>query len=365
MDRADVERLAEQSLLRGLMNEPRAIAAVRGWLRPADFADTWHRAVYTSAVERHIAGQPVDPEHMADALTERLGARLADGARLAQLITATPYTPNTLAYARMVLDAGLRREVVGLGVLLQAAAVQSALDHTSVPLTTTCRLVDAGLDAAASRWADATGAPQQTNVVPLALRAAFRNGEAQEGAARYLAAHPAQDAVGERQHVIDLVAALIAHPDAIADVSSWLPITAIADPGWRLVYGTTIELAELGQPVDLVTVAWTARQHAQHGPELPSLDELRQAVDSGWYTFPAVAAGVVAADQARHLADTGAHQLHQAAANPGVQIGDLVDTGHTITDALRRTAAALPIAHEPARRLVVLPSLHRSPAVTR
>ncbi len=32
MDRADVERLAEQSLLRGLMNEPRAIAAVRGWL---------------------------------------------------------------------------------------------------------------------------------------------------------------------------------------------------------------------------------------------------------------------------------------------------------------------------------------------
>jgi replicative DNA helicase len=366
MLRSDLEQLAERSLLRGLIENPAPVGEMRGWLRPGDFADTWHRAVYTAVVERHVAGEAVDPQAMSDALTERLGPRLADRPRFAALITAMPYTPNTVAYGRMVLDAGLRRELVGLGVLLRAAAVQSAVDRTSVPLTTTCNLVDVGLDAAASRWAAATGAPQQQdNVVPLALRAAFRNGEAQEGAARYLDAHPGRDAAAERSHVVELVGALIAHPEAVAQVASWLPIAAIGDLGWRLIYGTTIELTELGEPVDLVTVAWAARQHAQHGPALPSLEELGQAVEAGWYAFPTVTARTVATDQARRLADTGAHQLQQAAANPGVLIGDLVDTGHTITAALRRTAAALPVDHDTTARVIALPAVARAQELAR
>ena len=366
MLRSDVEQLAERSLLRALMDDPTAVGEVRGWLRPGDFADTWHRALYTAVIERHVAGEPVHPQAMADALTDRLGARLADRPRFAALITATPYTPNALAYARMVLDTGLRRELVGLGVLLRAGAVQSAVDRTSVPLTTTCNLVDVGLDAAASRWAAVTGVPQQQeNVVPLVLRAAFRNGEAQEGAARYLEAHAGRDVEAERNHVVELVGALIAHPEAVGEVASWLPIAAIGDPGWRLIYGTTIELTELGEPVDLVTVAWTARQHAQHGPALPSLEELGHAVDAGWYAFPTVTARTVATDQARRLADTGARQLQQAAANPGVLIGDLVDTGHTITDALRRTAAVLPVDHDTTARVIALPSVSRAQELAR
>ena len=118
-------------------------------------------------------------------------------------------------------------------------------------------------------------------------------------------------------------------------------------------------------PVDLVTVAWATCQHAQHGPALPGLDELRATVEAGWFTSPHVVARAVALDQARLLADTGAHQLHQAALNPGVLVEDLVDTGHLITTALRHTAAALPADAGRPGRVVALPPFARSQAVSR
>ena len=200
---------------------------------------------------------------------------------------------------------------------------------------------------------------------PAATRAATRAWEAREGAARYLAANSTRDVQAEGRHVIELIGALIAHPESIGAVSAWLPASRIPDPGWRFIYGTTIELAELGRPVDLVTVAWAAHQHAHHGPTLPGLDELRDAVDAGWYTGPHVAARAVAIDQARSLADTGASQLHQAAMNPGVLLEDLVDTGHLITAALRRTAAVLPVDAGGNGRVVALPAAARTQAASR
>ncbi|GAA3819314.1 DnaB-like helicase N-terminal domain-containing protein [Cellulomonas soli] len=342
MNHDDVVRLAEQGTLGALMLRPDALEQVRRWLRPDDFADLWHTQVYTALLERHHVGG-LDPNSMAAVLLDRLGPRVADLPRFTQLLTATPPDPQPLAYARMVADGGLRRETAGLGVLLQASALNAVTHADPAPLTTTCAVVDADLDLVGARWAQATGRPHDDVVVPLHLRAATRNTglAARTAADKYLQAHPLRDPDAEHAHLVALVGTLIAHPDLVPDVVDWLPPTRVEDPGWRAVYGTTIELAELGQRVDLTTVAWAAHAHAHHGPDLPALEDLTAAVEAGWYAHPPQVIRQVAADQVRHLADVGAGHLRAAATNPATLVGDLVDAGHAITSALRITATAL------------------------
>jgi len=365
MQRTEIEELAEQATLSALLRDSMSLEAIRGWLRPGDFAAPWHREVFTTILERHVAGLPVDVITVAEALRARVGALQARRPDLTTLPSIAPTRPVVDEYARMVLDFALRREIDGLGVLLRAGAVQAGVDGRSVPLTQTCNVVDAGLESAARRWATATGTRHDETVVPLSTRAAAHSWEARESAARYLDANPPRNPEVERRHVVELVGALITHPEAIDDVSAWLPVSRIPDPGWRFIYGTTVELAELGKPVDLVTVAWATYQHSHHGPSLPGLNELRMAVDAAWCVSPHVAARVVAIDQARLLADTGAKQLHDAALNPGVLVEDLVDTGHLITTALRRIATVLPADAGGNGRVVALPTAARTQAVSR
>jgi hypothetical protein len=360
--------LAEQATLGALVLDPGHLPEVAAWLRSADFTDPWHAQVFMTMLERHRGGASVELPDLARALVERLGARRADVVRLADLLHVTPRRPAAATYARMVAESGLRREVAGQGVLLKAGALQSALTCESVPVASTCALVDAGLDAAARRWALATGAPDPGPETPLALRPALRNRELRVGADKILGAHPGRDPLAERRHVIELIGALIAHPESIPPVASWLSPTRIAAPQWRTVYAAAVELAERGQAVDVVTVAWEARRLAHHGVEPPGLRELRQAVDDGWLTLPRAAAHVVAGDQLRHLAEAGAHQLLTGAENPALIIDELVDTGHLVTAALRHISSGLPergdTTEHPRLALVRTPDVARGP-VTR
>lgn len=349
-------RLAEQATLGSVLLHPVELDEIQRWLRAGDFADTWHSQVFTTMLERRAAEETIDPQRMADALVERLGTRRANLPRLADLLHVTPPHPHAVTYARMVLDGGLRRELAGTGVLLRAAAVRCASDRMSRPIYATCNVVDAAMDCAEARWAKATGQPHDEVVVPLALRAVMRNTEARMGADKYLSAHPGRDAGSERRNLVALIGALIAQPDQIPGVAAWLPPNRVTDPGWRAVYSTLLELAELGQHVDIVTVAWATRAHSHHEQCIPGLSELRAAVDDGWSRQLDPAIQAVAGDQVRHLADAGAAQLVAGSANPGVLVTDLVDTGHLLTAALRRTAAAMPI--QPAYTPAAAPELH-------
>lgn len=343
MRHEDLQRLAEQSTLGALMLRPAYLGEVHTWLRADDFTDPWHAQVYAAILERRLVGG-LDPNSMTAAFVDRVGPARADLPRFVELLTVTPDDPAPQCYARIVAESGLRREAAGLGVLLQAAALATANDTTATPIVATTALVDAGLDLIGTRWAQASGLPHDDVVVPLHLRAAARNTglAARIGADKYLAAHPARNRDTEREHVIDLVGTLITHPRLATTVADWLPAARIEDPAWRLLYGTTVELAELGQRVDLVTVAWAAHAHAHHGPALPSLDDLRDAVERGRCAHPPQVLRLVAADQVRQIADVGAAHLRAAAANPAVLVGDLVDAGHAVTETLRTVAAALP-----------------------
>ncbi|HWB36058.1 MAG TPA: DnaB-like helicase N-terminal domain-containing protein, partial [Rugosimonospora sp.] len=119
----DVTDLAEQATLGALLIDPAPLGQIRRWLRPGDFAGQWHEWVYTTLLERHVAGEPIDPVAVGAAMVERFGTRLADQPRLHTLLAATPHAAHAAAYARIVLDGGLRREVAGSGVLLRAGAL--------------------------------------------------------------------------------------------------------------------------------------------------------------------------------------------------------------------------------------------------
>lgn len=343
IDRDDAVRLAEQATLGSLLCVPEATADVDTWLRPADFADVWHAHVYRLIHEHFLAGRPLDASDLGSQMLGDLGPRGANLVRVHDLLAAAPVAPEPAAYARMVLDAGLRREIAGLGVLLRAGALQSALSGGPGPVVNSAALVDAGLDSCAQRWALATGEPSGRAEPPARLRAALTGRDLRLSADKYLRQHPRRDLVTEHAHEAALVGSLIAHPIAIGPVAEWLPPGHVVTPIWRTVYAATVELSELGQPVDLVTVASATRRLAQHQPS-PSLADLGEAVETGRLVDPRVAAADVAADQIQRIADNGAGQLIAGADNPGLRIGNLVDTGHIVTDALGRIAHELPHA---------------------
>jgi len=337
----EVTRLAEQALLGSLILDPQPLASTRRWLRPGDFADPRHGTVFSLLCERDTAGDPIDPMTVAGALVGRLQGA-SPGVVVHDLLQAVPAAPNATTYGRIVVEAGLRREVAGVGILLRAGALQSALSRESVPMSSTCALVDAALDSVACRWAAATGARESAqDRTPIQLRPALRNPGLRLGADKLLQNHPDRDTAIEGAHEALLVGALITHPREVTAVGAHLPPQRISSPLWRTAYGAMLELAELRQPVDVVTVAAATARLCHHGQPAPTLTELQQAVDAGRHAPVREVERTVWIDQLRRIADHGAEQLMTGAANPGLRVEDLVDTGHLITTALRDGAGML------------------------
>jgi hypothetical protein len=341
--------LAEQATLGALMLERDLAESVTGWVRAEDFADPWHREVYASMRELHAAHDPLDPQRVASALTDRVGHHQAYQPHLVDLLQAAPIRPNGRRYAAMVLEASLRRQVAGQGVLLRAAALSAALSGHGRPIAEVTVIVDDALDRAEDRWSAATGARQVEHVaaVPSPERPT-RWTEWQLaglGADRLLQAHPPLDAAAVSEREAHLIAALVSHPEQIAGTATWLRPDAISNPAWRPVYAATVQLTELAQPVDVVTVAWEVRRTAARLGPGPGTRDLRDAVDAHAADDPAYLSRAVAGDHLRRTADHAAQALHTAAANPGVDLTDVLATGHLLTGALRDSAAALSSPH--------------------
>lgn len=337
-----VADMAERALLGSLLLDPERLRGFRPWLRQSDFTDPRHGQVYAVLCERLIAGDPINPMTTAGALAGRVPGA-SPGVVVHDCLAAVPAIASPENYARIVVEAGLRREVAGLGVLLRAGALQSSLSRESVPMTSTCALVDAALVSVGRRWDAATGAPRALqSTAPIQFNAALRNPNLRVGADKLLQAHPDRDVAAEHRHEALLVGSLITHPKEVPTVGSQLPPQRVSSPPWRTVYGATLELAELGQPVDLVTVAHATTRLSHHGQPTPSLRELLEVTDAARHTAPRAAEQVVWVDQLRRIADNGAEQLLKGAANPGLNVADLIDTGRLITTALRDGAGMLP-----------------------
>jgi hypothetical protein len=314
-----------------------------GWLRPEDFADPWHAEVYRTTRALLCAGDSAGPEAVGLDMLRRLGPTRADVVRVAGLLRDVPPHARPETYAVMVLEASLRREVAAQGVLLRAGALQAGLDGSARPMIAISALVDNILDRAADRWATATAtatatgnpAPDRARRAPVPLRSTTAGVGGALGADRLLAVHPSPTKGQVAEHEATLIAALITHPAQIGATSAWLRPAALTNRTWRPVYEAVLRLHTYGRPLDAVTVFWETQRTARTAGPGPDLAAGRALVERCIAIQPGYAARQVAADHLRLAADHAATSLYAAAGNPGLDLVEVLGTGHIFTEALR------------------------------
>lgn len=104
---------AEQSVLGGLMLDPGRIDAVAEQLGEEDFFTASHRRIFAVMRELTEGGQPLDIVTLAEALTSRdLLGDVGGPAYLAELAENTPSSANIVAYARIVRERAMLRQLI-------------------------------------------------------------------------------------------------------------------------------------------------------------------------------------------------------------------------------------------------------------
>ncbi len=107
---------AERNTLGALLLDPDKLADVANELKPADFHDPLHRAIYKAMLalqERHV---PVDFVTLCDEMKDHEDLRTTGGAAfLAQLASSVPTSSNAGAYARIIREKSLYRRLIDVG----------------------------------------------------------------------------------------------------------------------------------------------------------------------------------------------------------------------------------------------------------
>ncbi|WP_435102317.1 replicative DNA helicase [Arhodomonas sp. AD133] len=107
---------AEQAVIGGLLIDTGAISQVADVLRPADFYQARHREAFTAALAVDGQGEDVDLLTVLEALRQAGTLDEAGGKEyLGQLARDTPSAVNIRAYAEIVRDRAVERELIQAG----------------------------------------------------------------------------------------------------------------------------------------------------------------------------------------------------------------------------------------------------------
>lgn len=334
--------LAEEATLGTLLLDPPQVATVQGFLRPADFRDTWHRRIYATMLTRQAAGNPMTPQNIHADLVD--AARADDGVRAVRLVSlmeVPPTRPKAARYAALVLEASLRRQVRDLGLLLRAGAVVATADGAGPRAATIGPFAEIGaqLSDARNRWdvarAGTFDTPATPDVTALAAGDAHRL-ETAMAASRLLEAAPPPLPANVAHAELDVLAAVLARPGDLAGVRGRISGSLFSVEAHLATWAAICDLADLGEPIDAVTVCWqTQREEALRGKGIDAEVVL-------WLsTHPPAgdatrAARTMAALATRTVADRSAQQLAAAAEHPGINVTDLLDTAARHVAAVQR-----------------------------
>lgn len=111
---------AEESVLGACLLSSRAIESVEGILNPDDFYFESHGRIYSTILNMHEAGQPVDGITLADQLDKRgLLEDVGGRPKLAELVALCPATANVTHYAWIVREHAIRRKLTRVAFDLQ------------------------------------------------------------------------------------------------------------------------------------------------------------------------------------------------------------------------------------------------------
>lgn len=114
---------AETTVLGSILIDAEAMIDVRRLLKPEDFYDATHRAIYSAMTALYDAREPIDFVTVSEALrgNDRIEG-LGGAAFLAELTQSVPTSSHAMSYAQIVREKSLRRQLERLAHRLAATA---------------------------------------------------------------------------------------------------------------------------------------------------------------------------------------------------------------------------------------------------
>jgi hypothetical protein len=347
---------AERALLGALLHQPDRLDQVVTWLRPEDFWDPAHRAVFATVAGLHDAGElpSVDDTRVItqnvlavrDAMeSHRFSATGTGIARdlLPELFRdgAGLTEPQYTRYGQMVLDMSARRQIEAWGVLLErAAGPDMTVDDDLTALHQTHDAVMnnlADLDAQARR---STGQvikrlAEPAGPVPIALPSTPLPSTLIEQAERrvinaVLAGDPTWRESGLLQRL---------RPEDFA-----------GNPAHAATWQAIQSLAGRGHPIDPITVAWQTElipDGEQSALPAAALMAMREPPTGD----VARAISTVARSALHHHASTARQQLRTAAADRAASLGEVISAAQDAATALQDQANRLVTTPRPSSSL--------------
>lgn len=328
---------AERALAGAALFNPHLVSQVP-WLRALDFDDLTCRAVWRDLVDhpraqwepgtdtaaRIQAEQGIHPLHVAPSV-------------LMKLVSDAPVPPAAVDYARMVLEASARRQVVDLGVMVGEAVLQGpratiAAAATSIAVTT----------AAEQRLEVATGTRRQvdpdlvdtTDTLSTAAAMERRRAAAKAVAQTLEATGGSLDRDSAERAVLGGL--LYGAPDERGMALGRFRAGDVTGPR-QATWQAAAALLEQGRPVDEITVQWEqARRLRDHGPGL-GLDELRGL--RPWAIHVRAGVEVLAQYSTHHVATRVGESVAAAAGNLTMDTAAVLD--HAQTGQVAVAAAAI------------------------
>lgn len=132
---------AEQSVIGGLMLDPKSIAKVSDWLAEDDFYRRDHRALYRAINLLAGKGKPCDTVTMIDWLRDNGLLEIVGGATyVLELSNNTPSAANIIAYAEIVKQKSQLRELIEAGTEIAGEAFDGKASAVDIAAKATQQL---------------------------------------------------------------------------------------------------------------------------------------------------------------------------------------------------------------------------------
>jgi replicative DNA helicase len=120
---------AEQAVLGGILLDSRRINDISDSLMPEHFYSSSHQKIYQAILELSHKGEPIDLLTLTDKL-EKAGVLNEIGGveYLGELAGATPTAANAVAYAKIIREKSILRQVIGAGLDIVAEGFEEPPD---------------------------------------------------------------------------------------------------------------------------------------------------------------------------------------------------------------------------------------------
>jgi replicative DNA helicase len=234
---------AEQAVLGALLHDHTLIDRIP-YLAADDFADATHRAIYLAISDVHLTHTATAGHRFTALVAADVPA--ADPTYLYRLPEMCPEPDHLAAYARMVTEAALIRELNTHADRIARGAAD-LVRHAD-------RLRSSGAVTARER-----AFPDHLAKLAQAMKqqAARLNPDRRDSAAK----EPSQAPDGwptepQARREAQVLADLLQHPDECEQVMGWLPAQTFIPGPRREIYEAMRAVVRTGLPVDALTVAW-------------------------------------------------------------------------------------------------------------